>query len=348
MNSKERFFAALEGKPCDRVPTMELIVDTNVCKQFYPNCNYYDFIERSDYYDLVVCASGVVDPGEPNWIDKSKKIFKDKWGVTKQFTNQFLPHTIGKPLIQCQGDLDNYTMPDYNDEAIINDVKEVINRFKGSKAIGFLGEDVFASTQYLMGGPEEMLVAMKLEPKLVKNVIKVVEKYHINLYKNVIKEGMEIIILGDDYGTSRSSFISPDDFREFFYTGIKRIVKEVQALGAKIIKHTDGNVWSLMDYFVETGIDAMGPLQHECGMELKRVKKHYPDLTVVGNVPVDILISGTEDDVICATKDCIKRVSPGGRHIISSGNSITSDVPMENLKAMMEAVREFGRYPITL
>lgn len=68
----------------------------------------------------------------------------------------------------------------------------------------------------------------------------------------------------------------------------------------------------------------------------------------MGNVEVDVLIRGTVDEVIAATKDCLRKVSPGGRHIISSGNTITSDVQPENLTAMIETVHKFGRYPIEL
>jgi uroporphyrinogen decarboxylase len=68
----------------------------------------------------------------------------------------------------------------------------------------------------------------------------------------------------------------------------------------------------------------------------------------MGNVEVDLLVRGTVDEVIEATKECIRNVSPGGRHILSSGNTITSVVPSKNLEAMIDTVHKYGRYPINL
>jgi uroporphyrinogen decarboxylase len=67
---------------------------------------------------------------------------------------------------------------------------------------------------------------------------------------------------------------------------------------------------------------------------------------VVGNLDVDLLCRGSAEQVRQSTRDLIHRVSPGGGHILSSGNSITSAVQPENFRVMVETAREFGRYPI--
>jgi len=346
MNGRERFFAVFEGRLPDRVPVMEMIVDERVARELSGCADYYDFFEKVGCYDLVVCHAGVVYPGEPDWIDREKKIFRDKWGTVQQHTNQFLPHSVGGPLIRQLSDLDRYAPPDPGDQSILGALGRVADRYGRDRAIGFLGEDVFAVTQYLLGGPAEALVALKLEPELVRSVAAVAEAYHTELYRNALRMGADVIILGDDYGTSRAPMMSPADFNEFFLPGILRIVRAVHALGGKVIKHTDGNVWPLLEGLIEAGVDAVGPLQHECDMRLDEVKDRYPDVVVVGNVPVDILIRGSREEVRLATAECIRRCSPGGRHILSSGNSITSDVPPKNLLAMLETAHDSGRYPI--
>ena len=67
---------------------------------------------------------------------------------------------------------------------------------------------------------------------------------------------------------------------------------------------------------------------------------------VVGNVDVDLLCRGSADQVRQSTRALIDVVSPGGGHILSSGNSITSAVQPENFLAMVETAHEYGRYPI--
>jgi uroporphyrinogen decarboxylase len=39
-------------------------------------------------------------------------------------------------------------------------------------------------------------------------------------------------------------------------------------------------------------------------------------------------------------------MAPGGGYILSSSHRITPDMPFENIAAMYEAVREFGKYPV--
>jgi uroporphyrinogen decarboxylase len=66
---------------------------------------------------------------------------------------------------------------------------------------------------------------------------------------------------------------------------------------------------------------------------------------VIGNVDVDLLCRGSEEEVRRTTRSLLERVSPGGGHILSSGNSITSAVKPGNFLAMVQTTRDFGREP---
>jgi len=63
---------------------------------------------------------------------------------------------------------------------------------------------------------------------------------------------------------------------------------------------------------------------------------------VVGNVDVDLLCRGSEPEVRRTTRNLLERVSAGGGHILSSGNSITSAVRPANFLAMVQTAREFS------
>jgi uroporphyrinogen decarboxylase len=43
---------------------------------------------------------------------------------------------------------------------------------------------------------------------------------------------------------------------------------------------------------------------------------------------------------------CLAAAAPGGGHLLSSSNSIHSSVRPENYLAMVEALREYGNYPL--
>ena len=44
-------------------------------------------------------------------------------------------------------------------------------------------------------------------------------------------------------------------------------------------------------------------------------------------------------------KTCLRGGGPGGGFILSSSNTIHRGVRPENYRAMLQALREFGRYP---
>ena len=348
MNSRDRVFKVFNGEIPDRVPIMEITVDQKVINAICPGASYFDFIEQTDYYDVVSSLAGVVEP-KINWVDESRQIFTNKWGAKLQFTSEAIPHVIQPPRIETEDDLINFTPPDPKDPYMMEEVKAMVKRFKDKRAIAFVGEDVLAVPQYLKAGYEDMFVDIKLNPDLIKKMVKLATEYHIELYRNVIAEGVEIILLGDDYASNLTTFFSPADFEDIFLPGFIQIVKEVKRAGAFVIKHSDGNIWPIIDKFVDAGVDILGPLQLSASMDLARVKEKFPNKTgVMGNIEVDLLVRGTVEEVIQATKVCLKTVSPGGRHIISSGNTIVSDVPPENLIAMIETVHQFGKYPIEI
>lgn len=348
MNSRERVFTVLEGRIPDRVPIFEMYVASDVIQAISPCSSYYDFAEWVGF-DAVCTTVAIFDPDNINWIDKQKRIARDKWGASQVFTEEFMPLVIPPPRIQSEEDIVSYAPPDPDDINILNSVKALVNRFKGKKAIVLVGEAVFAPSQYLRGGLENLLIDYKTNPDLVKKLAKIGEEYYIELYRRLIKEGVEIVLLGDDYAGKTGPFMSPADFEQFILPGLSRVVREIKRAGAYCIKHTDGDLWKILDQIVSTGIDALGPLEPVPGFDLDLIKKRYGNkVAVMGNIEIDLLSRGSGEDVIKAIKACIAKASPGGGHILSSANTISSSVKPENFMAMVKTVKEWGHYPINV
>jgi uroporphyrinogen decarboxylase len=83
-------------------------------------------------------------------------------------------------------------------------------------------------------------------------------------------------------------------------------------------------------------------------MDIGFLKKRYgKNLILVGNVDCSqVLPLGTVEQVIEATKECIRRASPGGGHFIGSSSEIVPSTPVENVLAFYQACHQFGTYPI--
>jgi len=97
-------------------------------------------------------------------------------------------------------------------------------------------------------------------------------------------------------------------------------VDRAHALGLKVIRHSDGNLWSIMDILIDTGYDGLNPLEPQAGMDLKKVKDAHGDtICLLGNIDCkELLPSGTTAEVEDAVKQAIDVAAAGGGYIVCS------------------------------
>jgi len=144
--------------------------------------------------------------------------------------------------------------------------------------------------------------------------------------------------------------MSPAHFAEFIAPRLRRMVEVVHEEGALCIKHTDGNLWPILEMIVDAGPDAINPLEPVAGMDIGQVKKQYgARACLVGNIDCGELLShGTVEQVEEAVRQCIAAAAPGGGFMLSSSNSIHSSVRPENYLAMVRAGQRYGKYPLDM
>ena len=346
MNSRDRVFAALERREPDRVPMLEWSIDPKVRDAIYPECSYFDFLERIGmdgvslgYEHTMSGQNGDVQPGYK---------FKDKWGVTRVYTGEAIAYPI-EGIIASEEDLKSYIPPDPEDPDVLGPFPELVQRFKGEKAIIWENRDALSNPRYLRG-TENLFLDYIGNPKFVHEITEMALDYEIEVVKKAIKAGAEIVMFGDDYAYNSGPLISPSHFKEFVLPGLKKMVDLVHDMGAYCIKHSDGNLMKILDMIIETGIDGINPIDPIAGMDIQEIKKMYGNrVCIIGNIDCgNLLTNGTPEQVIKEVKRCISTASPGGGHILSSSNSIHSNVKPENFLAMIEATRRFGQYPIDM
>lgn len=80
--------------------------------------------------------------------------------------------------------------------------------------------------------------------------------------------------------------------------------------------------------------------------DLGELKRLYGDEIILkGNLhTTEVMLRGTPDDVAVASKNAIDAAAEGGRFILSTGDQCGRDTPDENLHAMIDAARSYGRY----
>lgn len=169
---------------------------------------------------------------------------------------------------------------------------------------------------------------------------------NLRIVQRAIRAGAEVIILSDDYASNHGSMMSPVHFRQFVWPRLKQMVDLILAEGALCIKHSDGNLYAILDDIVAAGPDGLNPIEPVAGMDLKWVKRLVGDrVCVLGNIDcARLLPRGNPAEVRAAVRQAIAAAAPGGGYMLSSSNSIHSGCKPENFVAMVRAAHEFGWY----
>jgi len=346
MNGYQRVKTALALKEPDRVPIVELSIDSKVIKAVCPEAK-----DQADFAEIVgLDAVTCLGISQFNKIsENSDGTYVDEWGVLyKEGGSETISHPIKGP-IETMYDLEHYVPPDPDTPHRLGNLPELVKRFKGRKAIIFLQRAAFMWSAYL-NGLDNLLMNFLVQPEFAHVLLGKVLAVDERIARNAIRAGADIIVAGDDYASSRSPLMSPDLFRKFILPRLKKFVDAVHEEGGYIIKHSDGNIWPLLDMIIDTGIDAINPMEPVAGMDIGKVKQRYGDrVCLVGNIDCgELLSNGSVEEVEAAVKECILKASSGGGHIICSSNSIHSSVKPENYLAMIKATKKFGRYSTKL
>lgn len=154
-------------------------------------------------------------------------------------------------------------------------------------------------------------------------------------------------ICGTDFGTQDSSFCSTEAFDELYAPYYKKVNNWIhENTGWKTFKHSCGAVEPFMEHFIETGFDIINPVQvNAAGMDPVLLKEKYGDRLVFWGGGVDtqkVLPFGTPGEVKAhVLKECEIFARDGG-FVFNTVHNIQANVPLKNVVAMLEAIKQFG------
>jgi uroporphyrinogen decarboxylase len=196
-------------------------------------------------------------------------------------------------------------------------------------------------------GMENFLVRMITDPPFVRRAIDLYVGRSIAYIEAMLDAGCDGIMTTDDYSSNRGPIMGPDRFREFILPGIMRQSAAIHARGGYFIKHTDGNIWSILDGLIDAGIDGWHGIQPSVGMDPRALKARYGDvLCFFGGVNNETLVAGTPEQARAEVRYAIQHAAPGGGLVVTTGNVLQPGTQLENYLAARQATRDFGAYPI--
>lgn len=283
--------------------------------------------------------------------------YHDEWGFTHNFPkeNGHWFSLVKHPIESVSPDvfeISDYSWPDPTDQERIKGLRE--------KALMFRNQDKLVMLKGLCAGIFEMqqrfrgmsnaLVDPFLYPEFSDRLIGKLADLKIEFWEMALGElsdVVDVVAEADDYGTQESQLIDPEQFRQFYKPHIARIIAALRksAPKAKIMFHSCGNVRPIIPDFIEMGIDIINPVHiNAAGMEPYQLKKDFGKDIVFWGGGVDtqkILASGSVDDVRDDVSRNIDALAPGGGFVFAAVHNIQSEVPPENIMAMIETLHRY-------
>jgi hypothetical protein len=141
---------------------------------------------------------------------------------------------------------------------------------------------------------------------------------------------------GDD------AFMSDAQFAEFYWPTLRRLFLAMINEGLVPMPFAEGRYTRRLKQITDT--PPSGVVWYFDQTDMKEAKKVLGGICcIAGNVPTSIVIKGTAKQVKDYCKKLIADCAPGGGFILAGGASIDNG-KIENLKAMMDAAKEYGTY----
>lgn len=144
-------------------------------------------------------------------------------------------------------------------------------------------------------------------------------------------------------------FQTPEIFSELVLPALKRATELAADIGIPTHVHSCGPETELVKIAAEeTKLTIIDPLEippmGDC--DLKELKKLYGDKIILkGNLhTTSVMLNGSREDVIKTSKKAIDDAAAGGGFILSTGDQCGRDTPDENIFAMVETARSYGKY----
>jgi hypothetical protein len=219
------------------------------------------FVNQYEAFSLIMQTPFSKDNPNPAYGEHN---VVNAWGVTKSwpigtpgpFPVHDAEHIVIKDITRWRDfvKVPNIIYPAAEWEPFVAQA-EKIDR-KEQFATFFYAPGIFEQCHYLLE-ISNCLLNFYEEPEAMHEIIEMITDFEIAFAEQVCKYlKPDALFHHDDWGTQKSTFISPDMFEEFFLEPYKKLYGYYKSHGVElIVHHSDSYAATLVPYMIEMGID---------------------------------------------------------------------------------------------
>lgn len=211
---------------------------------------------------------------------------------------------------------------------------------------GFSIQDFINNIAYGRG-VEQTLYDIALEEPVYKYIVEKRHRFYMEHVERMLEAGqgrIDMLLMGDDFGTQRGLLISPKSFDSLFADKKKEMFDLAHSYGASVSHHSCGSTVDLFPRFIELGMDGLQTIQPQAaGMDPYELKEQFGNkITLHGAIDAQgWLQTASPEEIEKEVFRLMDVVGKGGGYILSPSHNIQPDTPLENVLALYRAVRKY-------
>ncbi|NLX04364.1 MAG: hypothetical protein GXY33_04385 [Phycisphaerae bacterium] len=344
MTSRERVLAVLAGQIPDRVPWIEGITGNGIGSAVAGVPVNVDWQVAPDGFPR---QSGAALAEEQKKVNRA--LGKDNLqfsAFAPIFAHKMTPADDGSPvlvgdgMIRTREDFERvFRLPDPGDAGFVAKAREFLDHSEEYCTCACVRLGIGATL--LSMGIEAFSYAMVDDPGLIAAVHDAYADWTGRVVPIMEELGFDVIWAFDDVAFNSGPVFSPAFYAEHILPKERQVVSR---FSKPLITHSDGDMTPLLDSWLELGQQAIHPIQPDV-MDIAAVKaKVGGRAALVGNIFMDDLVHRTPREIEAQVRSRIETIGRDGGYIISSSNSLTDNMKVENVLAMRNAIERYGWY----
>jgi uroporphyrinogen decarboxylase len=341
MKPRERFLKAIKRKEPDRIP--QLVRWGKGVGQKLSSIFGVSGPELGIRIgnDAIVCQVGINAEMEMSKGDLQEgETYTTEWGVLYQRQSGF-NNPIEYPL-KSREELKEYTFPDPHAAHKMIEVDAVMKKYHDDFAVIVdLSSTFFEASMAHLRGMENFLLDCYDDPQWAGLLLDGLADYYIQLGTHAVNRAVDIVRIGDE-----------ELWRELVKPRMMRMIKAFKKLNPElvILYHSCGDFKPVIPDLIDMGVELLSTMQPVGSMDPVQIKKEFgSQVAFKGGLDTQQLLpNGTPEAVRKGVKNVIKAYAPGGGYVFMPAHLLYPDVPTENIWAMLEAVKDYGTYPLNI
>ncbi len=373
MTRRERFRKALTRQEPDRVPIdnnggvsgMHEIAYNNLLGylQDHDKLNIYDPTQRlalvkreiRDYLGVDTWYVGPRAPSFWSYTEGENGSWTDEFGSRYERCGNYTEFTRPVLADATLQEIKAYKFPDPRDparyEGLEEEVRKLYETTDYALVSGFLPNLYY--TAWVLRGMQRFTEDVMINTELADYLLDAITDHYLAMADELLSrigKYIEMQWVGDDWGLQDTPFLPPKMFNESIVPRFKKIIDFLKSkTDAKIIYHSCGITYDLLDGFIEMGVDIIQPVQANAkgNEDSARLKRDYGNTIMFhGNTNNQGVFHRSKEEVMADALYRIRHLAPGGGYIFSSGHNIQGNMPPENILTLFNTAKEYGTYPI--